>query len=89
MKTYRFPSLGKKSRSFSKPWKSSAQVIPMVGIFAVLLFQPVASLSNPSAENAGATNLLPLTDNRQPPFMGLYENVPKAGGIDQVDEYAT
>ena len=61
----------------------------MVGIFAVLLFQPVASLSNPSAENAGATNLLPLTDNRQPPFMGLYENVPKAGGIDQVDEYAT
>jgi hypothetical protein len=31
---------------------------------------------------------LPLSDNAAAPYMGIYEGVPKAGGIDQVDEYA-
>ena len=46
-------------------------------------------LTSFAAQTLAAEKLLPMTDNQRPPYMGLYEGVPKAGGIAQVDEYAT
>jgi hypothetical protein len=36
-----------------------------------------------------AESVLPQTDNAAPPYMGIYMGVPKAGAIEQVNEYAT